>query len=390
MNIEPAERIKRVETYYFSGKLEEIRQLQSQGHSIINLGIGNPDMAVHEQVLNTLRKSSEQPQSHYYQPYKGTAMLRNAFSDWYQRIYNIKLNSENEILPLAGSKEGIMLAMLAFVNAGDSVLVPNPGYPAYTAVAKLLGANVIHYNLKAGNGWHPDFSELEQLAREKPKIMWVNYPHMPTGAKASNELFKKLIKFGKQHKVLIAHDNPYSLILNDKPLSILSVAGSKETCFELNSLSKSHRMQGFRVGMIAGHQQLIKHLLKVKSNYDSGMYLPIQTAASEALHLDKHWHKTTNQVYSRRRKLVFEALDHLNCSYSNNTSGMFVWAKVPDAFSDGYAFVDHLLYNHGVFVAPGGIFGSNGNQYVRFSLAAPNEGFELMLNRIKNQQKIAI
>ena len=390
MNIEPAERIKKVESYYFSGKLEEIRQLQSQGHSIINLGIGNPDMAVHEQVLNTLRKSSEQPQSHYYQPYKGTAMLRNAFSDWYQRIYNINLNSENEILPLAGSKEGIMLAMLAFVNAGDSVLVSNPGYPAYTAVAKLLGANVIHYNLIAGNGWHPDFSELEQLAREKPKIMWVNYPHMPTGAKANMKLFKKLIKFGKQHKILIAHDNPYSLILNDDPLSILSVAGSKEICFELNSLSKSHRMQGFRVGMIAGHQQLIKHLLKVKSNYDSGMYLPIQTAASEALRLDKQWHKTTNQVYSRRRNLVFEALDHLNCTYAKNTSGMFIWAKVPEVFSDGFAFVNHLLYDYGVFVAPGGIFGSNGGQYVRFSLAAPNEEFELMLNRIKNQEKIAI
>ncbi|WP_462279739.1 pyridoxal phosphate-dependent aminotransferase [Salinivirga cyanobacteriivorans] len=390
MNIEPAERIRKVETYYFSGKLEEIKQLTSTGHSIINLGIGNPDMAVHEQVLNTLRKSSEQPQSHYYQPYRGTEMLRNAFSDWYQRIYNIELDSENEILPLAGSKEGIMLSMLAFVNAGDTVLVPNPGYPAYTAVAKLLGANVLHYNLKAGNGWYPDFSELEHLAHKKPKIIWVNYPHMPTGAKASNELFKKLIKFGKQHKVLIAHDNPYSLILNDDPLSILSVPGSKEFCFELNSLSKSHRMQGFRVGMVAGHPQLIKHLLKVKSNYDSGMYLPIQNAANEALKLNGTWYNNTNEVYSKRRKLVFEALDHLNCTYSKNTSGMFVWAKVPDAFPEGYAFVDHLLYELGIFVAPGGIFGSNGNEYVRFSLAAPDEEFVRMLNRIKNLQKIAI
>ncbi len=390
MNIKPAERIKKVRTYYFSEKLEEIRQLQSKGHSIINLGIGNPDMSVNEQVLDTLKTSSEQPQSHYYQPYKGATILRDAFSGWYRRIYNVELNAADEILPLAGSKEGIMLSMLAFVNTGDTVLVPNPGYPAYTTAAKLLGAKIKHYNLKPANGWYPDFTELEKLAQEKPKIMWVNYPHMPTGAKANTDLFKKLVRFGQKHQILIAHDNPYSLILNNEPLSIFSIDGSKETCLELNSLSKSHRMQGFRVGMVAGHQSLIKHLLKVKSNYDSGMYLPIQEAAAAALSLDEHWYNSTNAVYHKRRNLVFKALDLLNCSYTENTGGMFVWAKIPDYYTDGYAFVDHLLYDLDIFVAPGDIFGSNGKKYVRFSLCTHNDEFEIMLNRIKNRQKIAI
>lgn len=390
MQIKAADRLRNVSEYYFSQKLAEVRKLNEQGYQIINLGIGNPDLPVNKRVVNKLNTVSRDSKSHYYQPYKGTAALRHAFSNWYQKMYQVKLDAETEILPLAGSKEGIMLITMAFVNPGDTVLIPNPGYPAYESVAKLLGANVVKYNLDADNQWQPNFEELNELDLSNCKLMWVNYPNMPTGAKASKRLFSKLIEFGLSNNVLVCNDNPYSHILNKTPLSILKKERAKETCLELNSLSKSHNMQGFRVGMVGGHKNLIQHLIQVKSNYDSGMYLPVQEAAVEALSLDREWYDRNNQIYQERKDLLREILSNLGLSFDKDSQGMFVWCEIPKSITNGYEYSDHLLSKYKVFAAPGGIFGSNGNRFIRFSLCGGKEEIIELGNRIKKLKKIAV
>lgn len=390
MQIKAADRLKNVSEYYFSQKLAEVRKLNEQGQQIINLGIGNPDLPVNEKVVNKLNTVSQDSKSHYYQPYKGTAGLRIAFSNWYKKIYDVTLDAETEILPLAGSKEGIMLITMAFVNPGDSVLIPDPGYPAYESVANLLGARVIKYNLKANNKWQPDFDELIQQDLSSCKLMWVNYPNMPTGAKATKELFKHLVNFGLKNEILVCNDNPYSHILNNKPLSILNEENAKETCLELNSLSKSHNMQGFRIGMVGGHKALIQALLQVKSNYDSGMYLPVQEAAIEALSLGKDWYDKNNQIYQERKDLLSDVLANLGLSFDKKSQGMFAWCEIPKSFKDGYEYSDHLLNKYKVFAAPGGIFGSNGNKYIRFSLCNGTEQISEFSSRIKKLKKVAV
>lgn len=390
MKIRPANRLNHVTEYYFSKKLAEIRKLNEEGNDIINMGIGNPDLPTNPDIIEALNAASREEKSHYYQPYSGTQDLRNAFQSWYNNIYNVKLNASNEILPLAGSKEGIMLITLAFINPGDTILIPNPGYPAYASVAELLGAKVVHYNLLKSNNWLPDFDELEQLVSENVKMMWVNYPHMPTGAAASENLFKELVEFGLKNNILICNDNPYSMILNDNPQSILSIEGSKDTCLELNSLSKSHNMQGFRLGTVVGHSDLIQSLLTVKSNYDSGMYLPVQKAAIAALQIDSFWYKKNNKTYRARKENLSSILDQLGISHDKDSQGMFVWAEIPNSFKDGFEYSDHLLYKYGVFAAPGSIFGSNGDKYIRFTLCIDDKGLEKTSNRIKNLKKIAV
>jgi len=390
MQIKAADRLKNVSEYYFSQKLAEVRKLNEQGHEIINLGIGNPDLPVSEKVVSKLNSISQDSKSHYYQPYKGTAGLRSAFSQWYKKMYEVDLDSTKEILPLAGSKEGIMLITMAFVNPGDTILIPNPGYPAYESVANLLGAKVVRYNLNADNNWQPNFDELNILDLTSCKLMWVNYPNMPTGAKATKELFKQLVNFGLNNEILICNDNPYSHILNNKPLSIMNENRAKDTCLELNSLSKSHNMQGFRVGMVGGHEQLIQALLQVKSNYDSGMYLPVQEAAIEALSLNKSWYEKNNQIYQERKDLLRDILSNLGLSFDPDSQGMFVWSEIPKSFKDAFEYSDHILNKYRVFAAPGAIFGSNGNRYIRFSLCSSMNQIKEFGNRIKKLKKIAV
>lgn len=390
MQIKAADRLKNVSEYYFSQKLAEVRKLNEQGHEIINLGIGNPDLPVSEKVVIKLNSISQDSKSHYYQPYKGTAGLRSAFSKWYKKMYKVELDANKEILPLAGSKEGIMLITMAYVNPGDTVLIPNPGYPAYESVANLLGAKVIKYNLNHENNWQPNFDELNKLDLTSCKLMWVNYPNMPTGAKATKELFTQLVNFGLENEILVCNDNPYSHILNDEPLSIFNDSKAKETCLELNSLSKSHNMQGFRVGMVGGHEALIQSLVQVKSNYDSGMYLPVQEAAIEALSLDNDWYKNNNRTYQKRKILLKEILSNLGLSFDSESQGMFMWCEIPKSFKDAYEYSDHLLNKYRVFAAPGAIFGSNGNKYIRFSLCSSMEQIQELGERIKKLKKIAV
>jgi aspartate/methionine/tyrosine aminotransferase len=387
-HIIPAKRLQQVQEYYFSQKLAEVRELQRQGNPVINLGVGNPDLPTHPNVIAELTKAVKETGSNYYQSYRGIPELREAFAGWYEDIYNISLNAETEILPLMGSKEGIMHISMAFANPGDRVLLPDPGYPAYTSVSKLLGLDVQYYNLTEANQWMPDPGELNELVNDRTKIMWLNYPHMPSGVGAGREMFDKLVAFARSNNILLVNDNPYSLILNHEPLSLLSSDTQKTHVLELNSLSKSHNMAGWRIGVVAGSEENINHILKVKSNFDSGMFKPVQQAAAKALQLPASWYESINAVYEKRRRRVWELLDSLQCSYNKNSTGLFVWARIPDSYENGVALSDELLYDKSVFITPGIVFGSNGDRYVRVSLCAGENELKETLNRVKTTKSI--
>ena len=377
-----AKRLDGIGEYYFSTKLREIDELNKQGKNIINLGIGSPDLPPHPDVIKVLQAESAKPNVHAYQSYKGSPILRKAIADWYNRWYKVPVNPDTEILPLIGSKEGIMHICMTYLNEGDGALVPNPGYPTYRSAVKLAGGNCIDYDLKEENNWQPDLDALKALDLSKVKLMFVNYPHMPTGQLPEVEVLKQLIAFAKENNILLVHDNPYSFILNEDPQSLLSIEGAKEVVLELNSLSKSQNMAGWRVGMLVAAKERIDEVLRFKSNMDSGMFLPLQLAAATALGLDKSWYDSVNAIYRQRREKVFELLDALNCIYSKNQAGMFIWAKIPAGYKDGYALSDEVLYNSNVFITPGGIFGSAGDGFIRVSLCGSIEKFEEAIKRV--------
>ena len=381
--IEPAQRVSQVKEYYFSKKLKEVARLNAEGRDIISLGIGGPDRPPHARVVDTLCEYAHRSDTHGYQPYVGPLELRQAYADWYRRWYGVELNPANEIQPLIGSKEGILHITLAFVNPGDGVLVPNPGYPTYTSVSRLAGAEIFTYNLKEENAWYPDFDELESLPLDRIKLMWVNYTNMPTGAPATHELYEKIVDFGRRHNILIVNDNPYSFILNDNPISMLSVEGAKDVVIEMNSLSKSHNMAGWRMAMLASNAQFVEWVLKVKSNIDSGQFRPAMLAAVEALKCDSDWFDELNAVYARRRRVAERIMDALGCTFDPRQRGLFLWGKIPDAAESSEKFADNILYNARVFITPGFIFGSNGERFIRISLCATEEKMEEALTRIK-------
>ena len=380
--IQSAKRLDTVQEYYFSKKLREVRELAAAGKPIINMGIGSPDLQPPTKVIAAIQQSFNDADAHKYQSYQGLPALRNAISEFYQQKFNVATDPANEILPLMGSKEGIMHISMAFLNEGDQVLIPNPGYPTYTSVTKLLGAEPIFYELEEGTNWQPNIEQLEALDLTKVKIMWVNYPHMPTGTNALKETFEKLIAFGKKHQILLVNDNPYSFILNDKPLSILQVEGAKDIALELNSLSKTFNMAGWRVGMVLGNKKYINEILKVKSNMDSGMFYGIQKGAIEALHLSDDWFENQNKVYEERRSLVFQLADKLECTYNENSTGLFVWAKIPEG-KTAEEVTDAVLYDKDIFITPGTIFGSQGEGYIRFSLCVSKEIINNAISRFK-------
>jgi LL-diaminopimelate aminotransferase len=381
-------RLEGIGEYYFSKKLREIEDLNRQGKNIISLGIGSPDQAPHPDVIRVLQDESSKSNTHAYQSYKGSPVLRKAMASWYKEWYQVELNPDLEILPLAGSKEGIMHICMTYINPGDLVLIPNPGYPTYQSAAKLAGANVVPYELKEENNWLPDFSELKDLVKSRQQtqesvLMFVNYPQMPTGQLPTKKLFEQLVAFAKENQILLVHDNPYSFILNDKPMSILQAEGANDHVIELNSLSKSHNMAGWRIGMMLSKARHIENVLRFKSNMDSGMFLPVQLAAAKALSLPAAWYEQVNALYRLRKQAVEALLEGLGCYFSKKQAGLFVWAKVPEGITDGYTLSDLLLYNANVFITPGGIFGSAGNNYVRVSLCAPEEKILESLERIK-------
>ena len=380
--ITPSSRLLGVTEYYFSKKLREIRDLEQSGKAIINIAIGSPDLNPSKNTLNTLKNASLLPHANQYQSYQGLPELRQAMAAFYQSKFKVALNPQAEILPLMGSKEGVMLVSLAFLNAGDQVLIPNPGYPTYTSATRLLNAEPVFYELNEAHHWHPDLAALERQDLSKVKMMWINYPHMPTGSLATEALFINLIKFAKKHQILLVNDNPYSFILNDHPMSILSFPHAKAVALELNSLSKTFNMPGWRVGMVLGSKPFIDAVLQVKSNMDSGMYFGIQKSAIAALQSDAQWFADLNAVYAKRRLLVWKIMDALNCTYQKDTAGLFVWGKVPDN-TNGEAVSDYLLYQKNVFVTPGFIFGSQGASYIRISLCETETLLKSVLSRLK-------
>ena len=377
----PANRLQTVEEYYFSHKLREVRGLIAQGRPIINMGIGSPDLHPHDSIISAIQTAVTEPSAHQYQSYQGLPDLRLGIKKFYETHYNVSLNHDTEILPLMGSKEGIMHISMAFLNAGDQVLIPNPGYPTYTSVTNLLECKPVYYDLLAEKKWQPDFKALEMLDLSRVKLMWVSYPHMPTGERGSLALFEKLIAFARKHNILLVNDNPYSFVLNNEPLSILQIDGAKDVTLELNSLSKTYNMAGWRVGMVSGHAGFLDQILKVKSNMDSGMFYGIQKGAIAALELNKSWFASQNKIYERRRKLVFELTNKLELTYDKNAVGMFVWAKLPKHLTDAEAFVNDILYEKNLFITPGSIFGSNGNGYVRLSLCIDEIKIEEAIER---------
>jgi LL-diaminopimelate aminotransferase len=385
-----AKRLEGIGEYYFSQKLREIEELNRQGKQIINLGIGSPDLPPHPDVIKTLQEEAAKPNTHAYQSYKGSPVLRKAFADWYHNRYAVELSAETEILPLIGSKEGIMHICMTYLDKKDEVLVPNPGYPTYRSAVKLAGGKCMEYELKEKHNYAPDFNKLEKKDLSKVKLMFVNYPQMPTGQLPTKELFEQLVAFGKKHDILIIHDNPYSFILNDNPVSLLSVDGAKDVVIELNSLSKSHNMAGWRVGVLCGAKERIEEVLRFKSNMDSGMFLPLQLAAAKALTLGKEWQDEVNSIYRERREKVFELLDTLNCIYSKDQAGMFVWARIPSQYKTGFELSDEVLYGANVFITPGGIFGTAGDKYIRVSLCAPVAKFEESLQRIRSFKSLNV
>jgi len=381
MNIEPAEHIKSITEYYFSVKLAEVARMNAEGKNVISLAVGAPDRMPSQATIDTLCETVQRPDVHAYQPYTGIPELRTAYSDWYRRIYNVELARE-EVLPLIGSKEGILHISMTFLNVGDGVLVPNPGYPTYKSVSNLLRAQVIEYDLLENEGWQPDFAALEKMDLSRVKLMWVNYPNMPTGANASVELFEKLITFGKRHDIIICHDNPYSFILNDKPMSILSLPGAKDICIELNSLSKSHNMSGWRMGMLASNPQFVKWVLRAKSNIDSGQFKPMQLATVAALSNSAGWHGEMNRIYAERRVWAEKIMDLLDCNYDKRQVGLFVWGKLNDKAPGSETIANDLLHNARVFITPGFIFGSNGERFIRISLGSSVEKLQEAYQRI--------
>jgi LL-diaminopimelate aminotransferase len=383
MDIIVSKRLDGIGEYYFSQKLREIDELNKQGKKIINLGIGSPDLPPHPEVIRILQEEAARPDVHGYQNYKGSPVLRKAIAGWYGQWYGVSLNADTEILPLIGSKEGIMHICMTYLNEGDEALVPNPGYPTYSSAVKLAGGKVVSYDLQESNQWQPDFDALERTDLSKVKLLWVNYPHMPTGQQPTKELFEKIIAFGKKHNILVCHDNPYSFILNNQPMSMLGIEGAKEVVVELNSLSKSQNMAGWRVGMLCGAAERINEILRFKSNMDSGMFLPVQLAAAKALALGKDWYDSINAVYAARREKVFELLKLLGCTFSKDQVGLFVWAKIPATFNTSYELSDKILYEANVFITPGGIFGNAGDAYIRVSLCGSIERFEEAITRIK-------
>jgi aspartate/methionine/tyrosine aminotransferase len=387
MSIKPSERIGRISEYYFSSRLDQIRQMEKSGIDVINLGIGSPDTPPAREVIEEAVKSITLPGSHSYQPYRGIRELRDAFGEWYKKRYSVSYNPENEILPLLGSKEGVMHISMAFLNRGDGVLVPDPGYPAYAAAARLCSARCIYYDLSGENGWMPDLDYIEKAGIEGVKLMWVNYPNMPTGKNASRELFDQLVAFGRRNNILIVNDNPYGQILNDQPLSIMGSEGAMETAMELNSLSKSHSMAGWRIGMVGGKKEYINYVLRVKSNMDSGMFLPLQRAAIVALNLPDSWNMELNTMYRERRESVYKLLERLGCSYENDQKGMFVWARLPEGQKCSMDYSDYLLDRFSVFITPGAVFGANGRGYVRVSLCNSVERSNEAIARIEALQK---
>ena len=383
-NITPANRVGSVQEYYFSKKLKEVAEMNAAGKNVINLGVGSPDLPPSEQTIETLCEHARKANEHGYQPYVGIPELRKGFADWYKTWYNVDLDPKTEIQPLIGSKEGILYISLAFLNPGDGVLVPNPGYPTYSSVSKLVEARLIPYELKEELGWQPDFEELEKMDLSNVKLMWTNYPNMPTGANASVELYEKLVAFGRKHGIIICNDNPYSFILNEHPLSILSIPGAKEICIEMNSMSKAHNMPGWRMAMLASNAQFVQWILKVKSNIDSGQFKPMQYAAVEAQSAKKEWYDNMNRVYRSRRDLAGQIMRTLGCEYDENQVGMFLWGRIPDSAESGEAIANKVLYEANVFLTPGFIFGSRGERYIRISLCCKNETLEEALKRIEN------
>ena len=379
--ISTAERLKTVEEYYFSKKLKEVRGLIAEGKPIINMGIGSPDLSPSEEVMNSIQNSITEAGAHQYQSYQGLPELRGAIADFYKTKFNVTADPNTEILPLMGSKEGIMHISMAFLNEGDEVLIPNPGYPTYISVTKLMGGVPKLYDLFPKNAWFPDLDALQQQDLSKVKLMWVSYPHMPTGATANREQLFKLIQFAKKNSILLVNDNPYSFVLSNDPLSILSIPGAKEVALELNSLSKTFNMAGWRVGMVLGNSEYVSAILKVKSNMDSGMFYGIQKGAVAALRSGEDWFKSLDKVYQSRRALMFSLVDKLNCTYDKNAVGMFVWAKLPEGALASEAFIDNVLYEKNIFIAPGTIFGSNGEGYIRFSLCVKAEKIKEALDR---------
>lgn len=384
MKLQQAKRLDSVSTYYFAKKLVEIADINARDEiQIINLGIGSPDLLPPQEVIDTLKHSSDKLDANKYQSYKGLPVLRNAFSEWYNRFFSVEINSRNEVLPLMGSKEGIMHISMSLLNPGDEVLVPDPGYPAYRMTAALAGASSKFYNLSAENNWLPDLEHLKSQDLSKVKLMWINYPHMPTGAKADLNFYKALVEFAKEKDILICHDNPYVFILNDSPISILQVEGAKSHCLELVSLSKCYNMAGWRIGALIAHENAINTILKFKSNMDSGMYKPLQEAAAKALTMDETWMKSLDDIYIKRKKIAQEIMREVGAEFEENSSGLFVWAKIKDSSKSVEAFCDDILYNAKVFITPGHIFGKNGEGYIRISLCSSVEILNNALGRIK-------
>lgn len=382
--INTAIRIKSVEEYYFSKKLQEVRALDSSDFPVINLGIGSPDMPPHQKVIDALTHHAEKPNVHAYQSYRGIPELRNAIADYYANYFNVALDAEDEILPLVGSKEGIMHITQAFVNKGDTILIPNPGYPIYASVANLVQADIQYYNLVEENDWQLDIESLKNLDLDKVKLLWLNSPHMPTGVQYSLDSLEKLIDLAKKHHFLIINDNPYSLILNKNYQSILSLNGAKDVAIELNSLSKSHNMAGWRIGWCMGNPDFINAIMKVKSNMDSGMFKPMQLAAAEALKLEDDWFESLNQIYLNRRRLAEAILIKLGCTFNKNQQGLFVWAKLPSEISSSDKLIDQLLYDYKIFLSPGFIFGSQGEGHIRISLCANESQYKTAIDRLQN------
>ena len=382
--ITPADRVGSIQEYYFSKKLKEVAEMNAQGKNVISLGIGSPDLPPSEETIETLCTHAHQANEHGYQPHVGIPELRQGFADWYKKWYGVELDPKSEIQPLIGSKEGILHISLAFLNPGDGVLIPNPGYPTYSSVSKLVGAKLIYYDLLEDKGWQPDFDALEQMDLSGVKMMWTNYPNMPTGGNATPELYERIVDFGRRHGILICNDNPYSFILNEHPLSILAVPGAKEICIELNSMSKAHNMPGWRMAMLASNAQFVQWVLKVNSNIESGQFKPMQYAAAKALQADKSWYDGMNRVYRSRRDLAGQTMEALGCTYDEQQVGMFLWGRIPDSAESAEAIANKVLYEARVFLTPGFIFGSRGERYIRISLCCKNEALQEALNRVKS------
>ena len=382
--ITPADRVGSIQEYYFSKKLKEVAEMNAQGKNVISLGIGSPDPPPSEETIETLCTHAHQANEHGYQPHVGIPELRQGFADWYRTWYGVELDPKSEIQPLIGSKEGILHISLAFLNPGDGVLIPNPGYPTYSSVSKLVGAKLIYYDLLEDKGWQPDFDALEQMDLSGVKMMWTNYPNMPTGGNATPALYERIVDFGRRHGILICNDNPYSFILNEHPLSILAVPGAKEICIELNSMSKAHNMPGWRMAMLASNAQFVQWVLKVNSNIESGQFKPMQYAAAKALQADKSWYDGMNRVYRSRRDLAGQIMEALGCTYDEQQVGMFLWGRIPDSAESAEAIANKVLYEARVFLTPGFIFGSRGERYIRISLCCKNEALQEALNRVKS------